>query len=185
MSTVFIGGSRAVSRLNPVVREKLNDVIEKRCTILIGDANGADKAVQKHLAERRYLNVTVFCMDHCRNNVGNWQTRGVMAPPQRGATRGFSYYAAKDLVMAEEANCGIMLWDGKSKGTLNNVLNLLHSGKPVLLYLAPEKTFRRISTGDQLQHVLASYSGPDLDRAFRRLELESASQKQIQFGSSK
>ena len=51
--------------------------------------------------------------DHCRNNVGNWPTRHVEAP--RGA-KGFDYYSLKDRAMAEAAEYGLMLWDGKSKG---------------------------------------------------------------------
>ena len=38
--------------------------------ILVGDANGADKAVQQHVASRRYEHVLVYCMDECRNNIG-------------------------------------------------------------------------------------------------------------------
>ena len=55
--------------------------------------------------------------DHCRNNVGDWPTREIDAP--RGA-RGFDYYSLKDRAMAEAAEYGLMLWDGKSKGTVNN-----------------------------------------------------------------
>ena len=69
MTTIFIGGSRAVSRLNALVRDRLDDFIRRQCMILIGDANGADKAVQRHLAGRGYQHVTVYCMEHCRNNL--------------------------------------------------------------------------------------------------------------------
>jgi len=116
MTTIFIGGSRAVSRLNALVVEKLDDFVHRQCMILVSDANGADKAVQRHLASRGYEHVTVYCMEHCRNNLGNWPARQV-APPS--ARVGFAYYAAKDLAMARDAKCGMMLWDGKSKGTLN------------------------------------------------------------------
>lgn len=54
--------------------------------------------------------------EHCRNNVANWLTREVAAP--RGA-KGFDYYSVKDRAMAEAAEYGLMLWDGKSKGTVN------------------------------------------------------------------
>ena len=37
---VFIGGSRAVSKLNAVIRERFDDFIKRGCTILVGDANG-------------------------------------------------------------------------------------------------------------------------------------------------
>jgi hypothetical protein len=54
MTKVFIGGSRAVSRLSNIIRAQLDDLIHKHCTILIGDANGADKAVQQHFADRNF-----------------------------------------------------------------------------------------------------------------------------------
>jgi hypothetical protein len=105
-------------------------MIEKGFQILVGDANGADKAVQRYLADRSYANVLVHCMkDHCRNNVGNWPTREVDAP--RGV-KGFDYYSLKDRVMAETAEYGLMLRDGKSKGTVNNVVNLSRDQEPAV-----------------------------------------------------
>ena len=35
--------------------------------------------------------------------------------------------------MAEAAEYGLMLWDGKSKGTVNNVVNLSRDHKPVVV----------------------------------------------------
>ena len=151
MMTVFIGGSRAVSRLNAKLREKLDDLMKRDCKILVGDANGADKAVQRHLAIRRYENVVIFCMDRCRNNVGDWQTRTIAS---KSGKKGFAYYATKDLAMAREAKCGVMLWDGKSKGTLNNIINLMKEGKKVLVYFAPDKTFYKLSNEGDLWTLL-------------------------------
>jgi adenine-specific DNA-methyltransferase len=119
---VFIGGSRAVSKLNAVIRARIDDLIARECTILIGDANGADKAVQQYLDKRQYSQVVVFCMEECRNNVGAWPVRRIAPPNTR---KDFSYYSAKDLAMSEEAKCGVMLWDGSSKGTLQNILTRL------------------------------------------------------------
>jgi hypothetical protein len=34
-----------------------------------------------------------------------------------------------------------MLWDGKSKGTVNNVVNLSRDHKPVVVYVAPTRQF--------------------------------------------
>ena len=151
MTTVFIGGSRAVSRLNSVIWTKLDDLINRRCTIFVGDANGADKAVQQHFANRGYEHVVVYCMEHCRNNLGNWPAKHVARPSDR---TGFAYYAAKDLAMAQDAKCGMMLWDGKSKGTLNNIQQIIHAGKKALVYLAPRKTFHTLSTEQDLRDLL-------------------------------
>jgi hypothetical protein len=73
---IFIGGSRAVSKLNAVIRARIDDVVISRGhTVIVGDANGADKAVQQYLADRHYPHVVVFCMESCRNNIGSWPTR--------------------------------------------------------------------------------------------------------------
>jgi len=167
---VFIGGSRAVSKLNAVIRARIDDLITRGGTIFIGDANGADKAVQQYLAERRYARVTVFCMKECRNNIGSWPTRIIEPPTDR---RDFSYYAAKDIIMSKEAQCGVMLWDAKSKGTLQNMLNLLAAGKRTLVYFAPTKDFRVLATEQDLQALLARCEKRYLDSAARGLGLKT------------
>jgi len=165
---VFIGGSRAVSKLNASLRGRLDDFVQRGDTILIGDANGADKAVQQYLADCDYRNVIVFCMQECRNNIGAWSVRSVKSPSDR---RDFSYYAAKDLVMVEEAKCGVMLWDAKSKGTLQNMLNLVAAGKRTLVYFAPTKDFHVLATEQDLQTLLARCDRSDLEAAVRGLGL--------------
>lgn len=151
MTSVFIGGSRAVSRLNSTIVSKLDELIGRECLIFVGDANGADKAVQQHFASRGYEHVLVYCMDACRNNLGNWPTKKVKRPSSR---RDFAYYAAKDHAMTRDAKCGIMLWDGKSKGTLNNVQELIRSGKKTLVYLASEKAFHKLVNEGDLDALL-------------------------------
>ena len=167
---VFVGGSRAASKLNAVIRARLDDLMKRGCTILVGDANGADKAVQTYFAQKHYNNVTVFCMEECRNNIGGWPTRSIEPPAGR---RGFSYYAAKDFVMAEEAQCGVMLWDAKSKGTLQNMLNLIAAGKRALVYFAPSKDFHVVASQQELQALLARCEKRDIDSAVRALRLKT------------
>lgn len=168
---VFIGGSRAVSKLNAPLRARIDDLIQRRNTILIGDAKGADKAVQEYLAKRDYRNVTVFCTEHCRNNIGSWPTRNVTPPNDR---RDFSYYAAKDFIMAEEAKCGVMLWDAKSKGTLQNMINLIEAGKRTLVYFAPTRDFHVLVTEQDLRTLLARCEKRDLETAIRGLRLKGS-----------
>ena len=125
--------------MNAAIRDRIDDVVINRGhTVIVGDANGADKAVQQYLADRHYPHVIVFCMENCRNNIGGWPMRNI--EPPRGST-GFAYYSAKDLVMSQEAKCGLMLWDGKSKGTLQNMLKLIDAEKRTLVYFAPTQDF--------------------------------------------
>jgi len=77
MKKVFIAGSRRLSRIPPEVRQRLDEMIRRELTILVGDANGADKAVQSYFAEQKYADVTIYCTGGgCRNNVGGWPIRG-------------------------------------------------------------------------------------------------------------
>ena len=163
---IFIGGSRAVSRLDVVIRDRLDDFIRRGDAILIGDANGADKAVQQHFAERHYPNVEVFCMEKCRNNIGSWPIRNIAPPNNR---KDFSYYAAKDIAMSQEAGCGVMFWDGKSKGTLQNILNLMAVGKKTLVYFAPSKDFHVLTHDQDLQALLARCDRGSIEAASRAL----------------
>jgi hypothetical protein len=112
--------------------------------------------------------------DHCRNNVGNWPTREIDAP--RGA-RGFDYYSLKDRAMAEAAEYGLMLWDGKSKGTVNNVVNLSRDQKPVVVYVAPTKQFRTVKTFDDLRDLLAQGDSDSVERIVNELHLEVQSHR--------
>jgi hypothetical protein len=57
--------------------------------------------------------------------------------------------------MAKEADYGLMIWDGKSRGTLNNIVNLLKGDKKILVYFSPTKEFYKIITPDDLAKLLA------------------------------
>jgi len=171
VTRVFTGGSRKVARLNDLVRRRLDSVAEKGLTVLVGDANGADKAIQGYFAARDYKRVIVYCMDGlCRNNVGNWEIRPIRG---EGAGRGWQYFARKDLAMAKDASCGFMLWDGSSKGTVNNLLNLLQFGKVCLLYTIGDKDFVTVRNASDLRAVLAKCSPADLAELSARLNLEA------------
>ncbi len=152
MKSVFVAGSRAVSRLNSQVKERLDNIMKQRLMVLVGDANGADRAVQKYLAKCNYQEVLIYCMEVCRNNVGGWPTRLHTAEP--GSRRDRHYYGIKDLAMAKEADCGFMLWDGVSQGTLTNIVNLLNARKKTVLYLGPKKLFFRLHSFQDLEDAL-------------------------------
>jgi hypothetical protein len=145
MIKVFIGGSRSISRLNPEIRNRLDEIIRKQLLVLVGDANGADKAVQRYLSARGYDRVEVFCTeDECRNNLGRWKVNSVSAP--HVARRSFEFYSVKDQKMAEESSVGLMLWDGKSRGTLSNAQRLLEQGKKVVVWIASKRKFETLGS---------------------------------------
>lgn len=129
-------------RLNADVRRRIDRIVEKRLSVLIGDANGVDKTVQEYLHERDYDGVEVFCAgEECRNNIGGWPLRAV---PTDRSKKDFEYYATKDRLMADEASVGFMIWDSKSAGTLLNVFRLISQQKSVVVYNVPAKNFSEL-----------------------------------------
>lgn len=152
MTTVFLSGSRKISRLNNEIRSRIENILDQGFQVFVGDANGADKAMQAYLAERHYSNVSVFCAGNvCRNNVGSWQTRKVEVDKK---LTGRAFYTQKDKAMAAEADFGFVLWDGKSEGSINNVFELLNGGKKAVVYFAPRKEFFNIKTADDVRTLL-------------------------------
>ena len=65
---------------------------------------------------------------------GNWIVENVNVDDN---VRGFDFYAQKDIEMARRADIGFMIWNGKSRGTFNNMINLLNFEKEVILYYVP------------------------------------------------
>lgn len=156
MKKVFIGGSRRVSRLGAPIRARLDKIMEQGLAVIVGDANGADKAVQQYLLSKHYENVEVFCSGTaCRNNVGHWRTRQINADTH---DRGRRFYTAKDRAMANEATYGLMVWDGKSTGTLLNVLRLLRQDKKVVVYNVPDRQFSELKAYDQWHTFIAGHN---------------------------
>lgn len=156
MKKMFIGGSRRLTHLSEDVRQRLDSIVQRELTVLIGDANGADRAVQLYLHRIGYRNVQVFCVgDRCRNNVGGWETRAV-PPPSRA--KNLDYFAAKDRQMAREADAGLMLWDGKSAGTVLNAARLVAGGKQTAIYEAPRQRFVEIVSQSGVESLLDACS---------------------------
>lgn len=170
MSNVFFGGSRNLGRLNPALRTRLGNLILNHHTVFVGDANGADKAVQIFFAEQNYRDVVVYCMEgKCRNNIGNWQIRAV---DSGGRKKDFSYFAIKDSKMSLDSDYGFMIWDGESKGTLNNILNLVQQGKYALVYRSPSREFVTVKSDSDVIALVSDCSPDVVDFFNKRIKLE-------------
>ena len=171
MIKVFLGGSRRISKLNRVVAERINSIISKGYLILIGDANGADKAIQQYLFDKKYQNVMIFCTgDICRNNIGAWKIKNIYTDRNK---KDFNYYTVKDLMMSEEADFGFMLWDGKSKGSLNNIFNLVERNKKVLVYFSPTKNLYTLNNLKDISNFLKLCDLDSLKKFDKTIEIHT------------
>ncbi|MEK6540803.1 MAG: hypothetical protein AABZ45_01645 [Pseudomonadota bacterium] len=172
MTTVFLSGSRKISRINDAIRQRINNMIEQRHDIIIGDANGADKAMQTYLAERQYDRVTVYFVGNAyRNNVGAWPTEQVFAPSHM---TGREFYTLKDKEMAHAADFGLVLWDGKSAGTISNVLEMLKFGKKVVVYFSLEKRFFTLAKGEDAEQLINKCDPESVSEMSHKIKLTGA-----------
>ena len=122
---IFVSGSINIKQLPQLAIEKLDSIIEKNFAVLVGDANGVDSLIQKYMKEKSYRNVFVYYAgDKIRNNLDNWQTVNVSS-----SLKGRALYTQKDIKMAEDADYGMMIWDGNSRGTKANIEKMTSFGK--------------------------------------------------------
>jgi DNA-directed RNA polymerase specialized sigma24 family protein len=63
---------------------------------------------------------------------------------------------SEDQAMVDDAAYGLMLWDGESKGTLNSVINMIRQSKPVVVYLAPKRTFQNLHSANDVMDLLGT-----------------------------
>jgi adenine-specific DNA-methyltransferase len=164
MANIFIGGSRHIATIPADVARRIESIMQRHHNVILGDAPGADTAVQRFMKASNYHQVTVFCSGRrCRNNVGDWPTRHITPPAH---ARGFQFYAAKDRAMAQAADFALMLWDGKSVGTLANTMRLAELGKATMLFDAFRGSTLTIRAAEQW-HSFAATISPALLRAMR------------------
>ena len=173
---VFIARPRIVKELDNNVIVKLKNICKNEYFVLVGDAEGIDSEVQKNLNKNNYKNVKVFASNGiARNNYGDWEIKNVKVSKNLS---GFEFYAQKDLEMAKEADIGFMIWNGKSKGTFNNIINLLKLGKEVVLYYVINKKFYKFSKMSEFEEYLRN--NIKLDRNLRKMLPENRTKKFIQ-----
>ncbi len=165
---IFIAGAKSIKALPDVVQQRMMTIYQKGYEVLVGDCYGVDASVQKFYSGLGYSNVVVFASNgKARNNIGRWNVRNVAVPSY---VRGFDFYKQKDIAMANEADYGFMIWDGESRGTLNNTINLVTRGKQVLIYLTTQEQMLTVKDLDDLS-VLVERCSPTTQTLYENLSI--------------
>lgn len=160
---VFISGSKSIApycksgQLPEHVLMEIDKHVDANDAILVGDCSGVDALVQQYLESINYRNVTVYIsgvQDQTRFNAGEWEEKHF----QPAVKTGYSFYLEKDLHMAEDADAGLAIWDGNSKGTYINMMCLVAQGKPCHVYLLKEQTWISVGSFNELETYTVSPS---------------------------
>ncbi|CAI8914329.1 hypothetical protein D3C87_912900 [compost metagenome] len=169
MTTVFIAGSINIKNLDPKVKERINNIVASDFEVVVGDAGGADTSIQEYLLSLERSRTTVFCSGSApRNNLGHWPARTVDSKHSKGSR---AFFTEKDVVMAEAADYGLMIWDAKSTGTLSNVIELLSRKKKSLVFVNKEKQFKVVGDVSQLEELIAFMSDHAKQKANEKIKL--------------
>lgn len=171
MTTVFIAGSISIIRLHEKVQERIDKIVSSGFNVVVGDADGADTAIQQCLRNYGATKVTVYCTgDTPRNNVADWPVHRVHSKARAGSR---AFFTAKDLEMAQSSDYGLMVWDCKSTGTLSNVIELLKKKKKSAVFVNKNKDFITITDKAGLDELLHFMSVPARAKAEEKIGLSA------------
>ena len=127
---LFVSGSKSISVLPDEVKAILDEHIALGTEFLVGDCYGVDAAVQMYLDSKGYSNVIVYCSGETpRNNYVTGAKVHSCAEAAKGLT-GRAFHYVKDIQMASDCDQALIIWNGKSKGTGENIRRVKEMGKP-------------------------------------------------------
>jgi hypothetical protein len=140
MSKVFISGSISIELLPKCVKESINKIINANMEIIVGDANGIDTLVQKYCNQLNYNAVTVYSIYISpRYKVKKFSSKYIAVRSELKKER--ERQEIKDAAMTMDSDYSFVIWDGKSKGSYNNIMRAIDDNKRVKLYLSAKNQF--------------------------------------------
>lgn len=148
---VFISGSKKIEYLTDSIKAVIDKIMAKKHDILIGDCSGVDLEVQEYLKQKKHRKVFVYYVGNCpRNNVGKFRSIEVNG---NKAKSGYEFYQKKDIKMSEDSDAGLVIWDGQSKGSYENIERLLTMNKTVIVYLYNKRKMNKLSSINHLEEL--------------------------------
>lgn len=158
---VFISGSISIKNLDNNIRVRLENIIEKKMQVLIGDAAGIDSLIQDFFKENNYHNVIVYSIYSSPRNISSpeFDTKFISVPENIKKERERQVY--KDKQMTIDSNYSFIIWDNKSKGSYGNAIRSLKLNKKIVIYLNNEQNFLKKDkcTIPEVEFIYRKYNG--------------------------
>ena len=79
--------------------------------------------------------------------------------------------------MAETADCGLMVWDTKSPGTLSNVIELLSRKKNSAVFINKTREFVLIKEPKDIDKLISFMSASSLEKVEDKIKLSERLEK--------
>jgi len=158
---VFIGGSRNIKELDEEINQVLFGELNSNAEILVGDADGVDTLIQQFCKNNNYDKVSVYASNgKARNNVGKFNVKNIVVDKD---TYSKQFFVKKDIAMTDDADYGIVIWDGKSKGSLDQLYRMVKQNKPCRVYIFNDKRWVVIESEHAIKGITSLKSTLESD----------------------
>jgi|APSaa5957512576_1039674.scaffolds.fasta_scaffold29918_1 hypothetical protein len=157
---VFISGSITIKQLPRCVEDSLQRIKEQNLGLLVGDADGTDTMVQNYCKRINYLNVTVYSIySSPRYKVPEFNKKYILVKSDSKKER--ERQKEKDAAMTKDSEYSLVIWDGKSKGSYQNILRALEHNKKIKVYLHLENKFLEPDkiTNEEIEFIYRKNNG--------------------------
>ena len=152
---IMIVGSHTITEPDRRVKLMISKLCGEGWHILVGDHSGLDAALQEYLRDMHTDWVRVYtARPRPQHNLDGWPVR---RPPREGRWGGAPRHLQNTLAMTAAADCGMVLWDGRSMGTYFVMASLIEQGKSVWVYLPDRGGAHTLRTPEDLEKLLRAY----------------------------
>lgn len=154
----FICGYMNLDNLPELTENYLRDLMVQGNEFLVRKLDGADELIQTCLTDINCSNVTVYSLKNKPDDIPDgWSCKKVKSR-MKGNFRPYCHFDDRDLIIAEDADAGIIFWDKKDEMTFLNIVNLLLPGKPVDIILTGEDKIFKAESIDSFKTLLPEKS---------------------------
>ena len=134
MKKVFISGSINLNTLPKIVEKSLKTIQEKNIKILVGDAKGIDSLIQDYFSNNKYFNLNICSIYQTPRNRKNNNFKTILIEVDMDIKSERKKQEKKDEYMSLNSDYSFVVWDGKSKGSFNNIKRALENDKLLKVY---------------------------------------------------
>jgi len=173
MSSVFISGSIAIKKIPNSVEHSIDKIINQNIQILVGDADGVDTMVQNYCKKRNYYNVIVYSISKPRYKVSEFKSKSITVITESKKER--ERQQEKDSAMTIDSDYSLVIWDGKSKGSYQNILRAIDKNKKIRVFLSTESKYLQSSkiNSNEIDFIFRENNGYTAKEVVKYLQNEN------------
>jgi len=172
---VFISGSISIKKLPQEVKNSIDKIINQNFEILVGDASGIDTLIQNYCLSLNYFNVTIYSISMLPRYKASENFKTKYIEVSNSIKKERERQQQKDRAMTMDSEFTFAIWDGKSKGTYDNILRGLENNKKIKVYLSKKDLFLEQNkiTKDEIDFIYRENNGYTASEVIQYLKDEA------------